>query len=235
MTIAARTAHSPAGFLLILFFHALVLVGLLYRSPSGDTADKGRYSGLIFVTPAAPILPQPAPPTPRTVQRENAPRVTMPAAPDTSRIPDIPTPRETSSRLLPPISASADPRPSDSSVDPFHAPARVDVAGLIRQAGKADRDTRPVNETSHYAARPDSIEAVLSRGFAEARMAVPPKWFEAARVELFSAPNDPRKIYQVKTAFGTFCLFYPDKNASQSGAADLGQPRMAPCPKPFGK
>jgi hypothetical protein len=53
--------------------------------------------------------------------------------------------------------------------------------------------------------------ARLAKGFAAAHAAAKPKWFEAARIELISAPNDPKRIYRVITAIGEYCLYYPDK------------------------
>ncbi len=71
----------------------------------------------------------------------------------------------------------------------------------------------------------------MTKAFNEAKLAVPLKWYEAARIELLSAPNDPKKIYQVKTAFGTYCLSYP------SMYEEVGdrQPKVSSCPRRFGK
>lgn len=86
---------------------------------------------------------------------------------------------------------------------------------------------------------PDAPNARLARGFAAARDAVKPKWFEQARIELFSAPNDPKRIYRVITATGEYCLFYPDtgsisfNSAPKSGWAGSGQPTMSDCPTRF--
>lgn len=86
---------------------------------------------------------------------------------------------------------------------------------------------------------PDAPNARLARGFAAALDAVKPKWFEQARIELFSAPNDPKRIYRVITAAGEYCLFYPDtgsisfNSAPKSGWAGAGQPTMSDCPTRF--
>jgi len=79
----------------------------------------------------------------------------------------------------------------------------------------------------------------MAQAFAAAHAAVKPKWYEAAQVELISAPNDPKKIYRVTTAAGEYCVYYPDKagisanSNPKSGWASFGQPTMAGCPMPF--
>lgn len=114
-------------------------------------------------------------------------------------------------------------------------PAVIDTAALIGMAGKIDREVRAPGENLLFAPEGKSLRKKLDDAFAAAHLAVPLKWYEAARVELFSSPNDPAKIYQVKTAIGTYCLFYPDKNkpGGDAGAAGFGQPRISSCPKRF--
>ncbi len=109
---------------------------------------------------------------------------------------------------------------------------------MLKAVGAIDRELR-AGERKFVTAPPDTAQARFERGFAEARAAVKPKWFEAAQIELFSAPNDPKRIYRIVTAFGEYCLYYPDKasisaNASAgSGHASFGQPRMSSCPRRF--
>ncbi|QBE64779.1 hypothetical protein [Pseudoduganella lutea] len=121
------------------------------------------------------------------------------------------------------------------NADPSREPARLNIDNLVRQAGKADRETRPVNEIHVYGPTRDSMEAIMTRAFTEAKLAVPLKWYEATRIELFSAPNDPKKIYQVKTAFGTYCLFYPSIYEDSGGGAAARQPKISSCPRRFGR
>jgi hypothetical protein len=125
---------------------------------------------------------------------------------------------------LPPVETP----PAAAAGDPFNESARVDIASLVKQAGKADRETRSAREMEKYGPARDSMEAVMTRAFHAAKLAVPLKWYEAARIELFSAPNDPKPIYQVTTAFGVYCLYYPDKLREGTG-----QPKMAGCPRTF--
>ena len=108
----------------------------------------------------------------------------------------------------------------------------------LKAVGAIDRELR-AGERKLITAPLDTPQARLERGFAEASAAVKPKWFESAKIELFSAPNDPRRIYRIVTALGEYCLFYPDKasmsanSAAGSGHASFGQPRMSSCPKRF--
>ena len=108
----------------------------------------------------------------------------------------------------------------------------------LKAVGAIDRELR-AGERQLITAPLDTPQARLERGFAEASAAVKPKWFESAKIELFSAPNDPKRIYRIITALGDYCLFYPDKasmtanSAAGSGQASFGQPRMSSCPKRF--
>ena len=86
---------------------------------------------------------------------------------------------------------------------------------------------------------PETAHTRLAKGFAQAHAAVKPKWFEAARIELWSAPNDPKRIYRVITATGEYCIYLPDKGSmslnlsARSGYAGFGEGTAAPCPIRF--
>ena len=88
-------------------------------------------------------------------------------------------------------------------------------------------------------APPETAHTRLAKGFAQAHAAVKPKWFEAARIELWSAPNDPKRIYRVITATGEYCIYLPDKGnmtlnlSARSGYAGFGEGTAAPCPIRF--
>lgn len=97
-------------------------------------------------------------------------------------------------------------------------------------AGKLDKEVRQPGENLLSGAGGQSLRRKMDEAFAAAHLAVPLKWYEAARVELWSAENDPAKIYQVKTAFGTYCLFYADRLKNPDASP---QPRISACPKRF--
>jgi hypothetical protein len=117
-------------------------------------------------------------------------------------------------------------------------PATDALERALKAAGAIDRQLR-AEHPQGFTAPPDSPHARFIKGLEAAHAAVGPKWFEAARTELVSAPNDPKKIYKVTTAAGSYCLYFPDKSSisansdPKSGWAGFGQPTMADCPHPF--
>lgn len=106
----------------------------------------------------------------------------------------------------------------------------IDTAALVSMAGKFDKELRKPGENLLSGAEGKSLRAKMDEAFRAAHLAVPLKWYEAARVELWSAENDPAKIYQVTTAFGTYCLFYADRLKNPDASS---QPRISSCPKRF--
>lgn len=127
-------------------------------------------------------------------------------------------------------------------VDALQAQPAPLPADVLRQALKdvaaIDRQLRTEHPQTLNAPS-DTFNARLAKGMAAAHAAVKPKWFEQARTELISAPNDPKRIYRVTTALGEYCLYYPDTGSiafnadAKSGHAGAGQPKMAGCPIPF--
>jgi hypothetical protein len=112
------------------------------------------------------------------------------------------------------------------------AVAPLNAAELVRMAGAVGKE---LSAGQKIEIQSDSFQRKLERGMAAARDGVKPKWYEGARMELFSAPNDPRKIYKITTAFGEYCVFYPDKTKMEgnSGGAAYGQPTVSSCPIRF--
>lgn len=175
--------------------------------------------------------------------------------PDTYAVPVTPAPPR------PPVAART-PHPSPSRTAPLPAPAatvadkpEADIPapetaptpasagpGLAQQAlaavGAIDRQLR-AEHPQEFTAPPDTPQTRLAKGFAEAHAAVKPKWHEAARIELWSAPNDPKRIYRVITATGEYCIYLPDKGSmtlnlsARSGYAGFGGGTAAPCPIRF--
>lgn len=125
---------------------------------------------------------------------------------------------------------------------PAHADGFAIPAEVLRDAVKAaaatdvQARTEPVPD---FAAAPDSMQARLAKGMAAAHAAVKPKFYEAPRTELVSAPNHPKRTYRVTTGLGEYCLYYPDKGGisansdPRSGRPEFGQPMASTCPVPF--
>lgn len=113
---------------------------------------------------------------------------------------------------------------------------------VLREAIKAAVATHRQLRTEpgqEFTPAPDSMRARLAKGFAAAHAAVKPGLLEAPRIELISAPRDPKRIYRVTTGMGEYCLFYPDKGGisansdPRSGRPEFGQPMASSCPIPF--
>ncbi|QGZ39307.1 hypothetical protein IP92_02446 [Pseudoduganella flava] len=212
MRVASR--GRAIGVIAALLIHAILLAALLRQTVVLPLVAP-RVGELVFIQPPAPkIKPVPAERPTAVSAGKTAVRPAPPASPA------LPQPRVAE----PVIAAPAE--------DPFNTPQKFDVGALVKQAGQADKAARPAGENQQYGPVTGSMQAILNRAFTEAKLAVPPKWYEAARIELFSAPNDPKKIYQITTAFGTYCLFYPDPRQID-GRAQGSQPRAGNCPVPY--
>lgn len=168
-----------------------------------------------------------------------------PAEPDPA--PARPPARPSSvASVSPPKEATApvpDP-PQDDALPAEPAPAAPKTSPLplaqqaLQAAGAIDRQLR-AEHPQEFVAPPETAHTRLAKGFAQAHAAVKPKWFEAARIELWSAPNDPKRIYRVITATGEYCIYLPDKGnmtlnlSARSGYAGFGEGTAAPCPIRF--
>jgi hypothetical protein len=197
----------------MLALHAFVLYVLLLEYRGTEKVAATRYSQLLF------IVTQPKP---------------VVKASEPLRLPALKNRPGKRAVAIAPVEAEppklAEMPLSTPPADLFSENARVDIDSLVKLAGKADRETRQEKEVKEYGPAPGSMEAIMTRAFTEAKLAVPLKWYEAARIEEFSAPGARKPIYQVKTAFGTYCLYYPDKLTEGTG-----QPKMAGCPRSTGR
>lgn len=226
----------PVAVVLVVALH-LVLFWLATRPVQVPAPPDHRvWIQLLRPVPAAPRLQTTAPPQARQRPQDRSAALTAPPAPR-----DVPAP-----------ATAAEPAPQQAPapyIDPLAAPSATAQAApatlppdvlqqALKAAGAIDRELRTERRQS-LTLDPNSVQAKLDKGFAAAHAAVKPKWYEKAQVELFSAPNDPRRIYQITTALGTYCLFYPDKasmsvnSSAGAGHASFGQPLMGSCPQRF--
>lgn len=171
-----------------------------------------------------PAQPAPAPARPPAIR--TVPADTRTAAPQAST--------QASTQDRPPDDAPpAEPLPATPKASPLTLAQQA-----LQAAGAIDRQLR-AEHPQEFVAPPDTPQTRLAKGFAEAHAAVKPKWFEAARIELFSAPNDPKRIYRIITATGEYCIYMPDKGnmtlnlSARSGYAGFGEGTAAPCPIRF--
>ena len=214
-----------AGLTAVALLHVALLWFATRPVPNLQTQDERVWIQLLRTAPplpkAVPVQTMRVPAAQTSPKRlaEAAPAPAVPAAQS------APAPSETPEELA----LLADPQaalPSDVKQQ------------MLKIAGAIDRELR-AQQRQGFSAPVDTPATRLAKGMAAAHAAVKPKWYEAARVELFSAPNDPKRIYRVITATGEYCLFYPDKGSisansnPKSGWASFGQPTASTCPIPF--
>ena len=217
MTADFPAARRHALALGLVILPHLILAGLLLRQTG--VREKRNGAGrieLVFITPVVKNVP-----TLKPAQTVLEPQ-TKAASVKPPRIVAEPT----HAPPTPAVEIAEAPRPAETKAET----TIIDTAALIGMAGKIDREVRPPGENLLSGTEGKSLRKKMDEAFAAAHLAVPLKWYEAARVELFSAENDPAKIYQVKTAIGTYCLFYADRVKNPDASP---QPRIAGCPKRF--
>ena len=195
-------------------------------------AQRVEYDGRVWIHWLKPVAPRP--------QDRTAPAVRQPVmAPPVARLParQEPMPADVDQ----PSDAAEPPRDDHAlfAESPAPAPDRLPpdvMQQALKSIGDIDRQLRAEHPQA-LSAPANSPNARLAKGIAAAHAAVKPKWFEPARIELISPPNDPNRIYRVTTALGDYCLYYADKNSAigsaKSGQVGFGQPKAAPCPIPF--
>lgn len=84
-----------------------------------------------------------------------------------------------------------------------------DLLQRARQsAGRIDQQLRAESPQRFPLPPPDSMQAKLERGINAAHEAVPPKWYQGARMVELSTPDGERKsrMYKISTAFGSYCV-----------------------------
>lgn len=167
-------------------------------------------------TPRAPrdaiqwLLPMPTAQTPRAAAPKPAPAPVRIKTPPPASI-RTPPAAEPAGPAPPP--AAADSAPPD---DPFAQATTTapppSAAGILAQArldaGKIDRELRKTFPIAEPLPPPDSKQARLQRGFDAAHDAVPPKWYQGAKMVELGTPDGENKTrtYKIITAFVTYCI-----------------------------
>lgn len=221
-TFAAPYRRAP-GLLLITVLHMALLYAFLQtrRQPDHDNAPRGPAIQWLRQTPppararpagkpaaarlAAPLArPRPAPPLPGPVP------VQIPA----------PVPAPAASQLE---AAAAVPPAAEPAI-----PARPGAADILAQAkrdvGKIDKDLRKEFPQRGVEKFDDTGFKRMQQGFADAYAAVPPKWYEASKIEEIGA-NEARgsRTYKITSALGTLCV--------TTRAGKQGETMIGMCPK----
>lgn len=210
MTSLPPLPRRAPGLLLIVLLHvglAYIVVQSRPRLASDDNLPRGpAIAWLRYTAPAPPkSLPVPLPGT---------------AA---ARVPRLPMPAPIS-RPLPPPTAEQMPAPV-AAVTTVTPPRAADIlAQARRDVGKIDKDLRKEFPQRGGEKFDDTGFKRMQQGFAEAYAAVPPKWYEASKIEEVGA-NAARgsRTYKITNALGTLCV--------TTGAGRNGETMIGNCPK----
>ena len=222
-TFAAPYRRAP-GLLLITVLHLALLYALLQtrRQPDHDDAPRGPAIQWLRQTPPAPAR---ARPTPRPAGKPATARQAAPLA-RPRPAPPLPGP------VPAPVPAPAAPQVEAAAAVPPAAepaiPARPGAADILAQAkrdvGKIDKDLRKEFPQRGVEKFDDTGFKRMQQGFAEAYAAVPPKWYEASKIEEIGA-NEAKgsRTYKITSALGTLCV--------TTRAGKQGETMIGMCPK----
>jgi hypothetical protein len=144
------------------------------------------------VQPPEPRRSTPRPQPKQQQQQRAAPASSPASAPLPAEPQAITTPADTPDPF-------ALPSPKAPSAGDIMAQARKDLA-------KIDQDLRKAYPERATAALSDSRQARLDRAFDAAHDAVPPKWYEPAKMAEISPPNARTRMYRITTALLTYCI-----------------------------
>ena len=204
------------GLLLIVLLH----VGLAYlvlQSRPRIVTDDGLPQGPA-ITWLRHTLPAPAKPVPVPLSS------TKPAA---ASVPQRPVPAPIS-RPLPSPAAELAPAPAPATPEAITLVAPPSAADILAQAkrdvGKIDKDLRKEFPQRGGEKFEDTGFKRMQQGFAEAYAAVPPKWYEASKIEEVGA-NEAKgsRTYKITSALGSLCV---TTRAGKNGETMIGN-----CPK----
>ncbi len=216
MTSLPPLPRRAPGLLLIVLLHAgLAYIFVQSRPASITDANSPRGPALTWLryTPPAPPKPPPLPSAKAAAARP--PRLPIPVS-------------APASRTLPPPAVEQIPAPAPATPQAITASAPPSAADILAQAkrdvGKIDRDLRKEFPQRGEPKLEDTAFKRMQQGFAEAYAAVPPKWYEASRIEEVGA-NEAKgsRTYKITSALGTLCV---TTRAGKNGETMIGN-----CPK----
>jgi hypothetical protein len=198
----------------------------------------------IDLRPRAPALPRPAPAPERTPAQASAHPdaparaqaihvipAPMPALPAPIAVEPAPAPAPISA----PSAAGADPGAASAVASPSATPAAAAAAtrdggpggsllqGALRAAGRVDKALRKENNP-YIVAPPDSPLMRMRRGMQAAHDMVPPKLWEAPKIEeLVNNTGDGTRHTRVITGNGTYCINERSTHVSIDTVETLGK------------
>ncbi len=215
MTSLPPLPRRAPGLLLIVLLHAglaYVIVQSRPRLATDENLPQGPAISWLRHTLPAPPKPLPLPGI-------------KPAAARVPRLPSLPIVAPVS-RPLPVASMAQAPAPATpEAITAPPAPSAADIlAQAKRDVGKIDRELRKEFPQRGEQKLDDTGFKRMQQGFAEAYAAVPPKWYEASKIEEVGA-NEARgsRTYKITSALGTLCV--------TTGAGRNGETTIGNCPK----
>ncbi len=215
MTSLPPLPRRAPGLLLIVLLHAglaYVIVQSRPRLATDENLPQGPAISWLRHTLPAPPKPLPLPGI-------------KPAAARVPRLPSLPIVAPVS-RPLPAASVAQAPAPATpEAITAPPAPSAADIlAQAKRDVGKIDRELRKEFPQRGEQKLDDTGFKRMQQGFAEAYAAVPPKWYEASKIEEVGA-NEARgsRTYKITSALGTLCV--------TTGAGRNGETTIGNCPK----
>jgi len=203
--------------LLIVLLHAglaYVIVQSRPRLASDENLPQGPAISWLRHTLPAPPKPLPLPSI-------------KPATARVPRLPNLPILAPVS-RPLPTASVAQAPAPAPVTPEAITAPPAPSAAEILAQAkrdvGKIDRELRKEFPQRGEQKLEDTGFKRMQQGFAEAYAAVPPKWYEASKIEEVSAnAAKGSRTYKITSALGTLCV--------TTRAGKQGETMIGMCPK----
>ncbi len=215
MTSLPPLPRRAPGLLLIVLLHAglaYVIVQSRPRLATDENLPQGPAISWLRHTLPAPPKPLPLPSI-------------KPAAARVPSLPSLPIVAPVS-RPLPVASMAQAPAPATpEAITAPPAPSAADIlAQAKRDVGKIDRELRKEFPQRGEQKLDDTGFKRMQQGFAEAYAAVPPKWYEASKIEEVGA-NEARgsRTYKITSALGTLCV--------TTGAGRNGETMIGNCPK----
>jgi hypothetical protein len=173
-------------------------------------------------------LPRPAP---KPVQKPVARPVTTAPAQAAA----MPRPRKRAPETPPAPMTVVEPmlEAPDAPAPPPSPSAADMLAQAKRDIGKFDKELRKEFATRGISKPADSPQIRLAQGIEDAYDAVPPKWYQSAKIKEIIDPGQyGRKRYRITTAFGTFCMTYESPNSPTAllDPSKRVEPKMTNCP-----
>ena len=213
MTSLTTLSRRAPGLLLIVLLHAglaYVIVQSRPRLASDENLPQG--PAITWLRHTLPAPPKPLPSI-------------KPAVARVPRLPSLPILAPVSRPLPAPTveQAPAPATPEAITVTPAPSAAEI-LAQAKRDVGKIDRELRKEFPQRGEQKLDDTGFKRMQQGFAEAYAAVPPKWYEASRIEEVGAnAAKGSRTYKITSALGTLCV--------TTRAGKQGETMIGMCPK----